>query len=331
MQRREFISFLGGAAAASSGFRPLIARAQQSALPVVGYLGAASATAWAGRLQAFKAGLKETGYVEGQNVAIEYRWADGKPERLQTLADELIQRGVGVIVTPGSAPAALAAKAATRTIPIVFETGADPVAIGLVSSLNRPGGNVTGVTAMSFELGPKRLEMMHEAVPAAKKIGLLLNPANPYAERLTAAMVDAGRSLGLKVEPVHASNVSELENVFARLSEVGAEALLTNPDPFLNSRIEHLAAQTIQRRIPTVSHFRSFVTSGGLMSYGGDISDTHRLAGTYAGRILKGEKPTDLPVQQSTKVELVVNLKAAKALGLTLPPALLARADEVLE
>jgi putative ABC transport system substrate-binding protein len=320
-----------GAAAASSVSWPLAARAQPQAMPVIGYLGTATPEQWAGRLLAFRQGLSEAGYVDGQNVVIEYRWADSQTDRLEALAADLVRRQVNVIVTPGSALAALAAKSVTTTLPIVFETGADPVAVGLVASLNRPGGNLTGVTALSFDLGPKRLELLHELVPTATIVGLLVNPSSPYTEALTKAMQDEARVLGLQLHAVHASAERDFDTVFATLAQLRAGALLTNPDAFLNSRSKQLAALTNRHAVPTVFHFREFVAAGGLMSYGGSIADTHRLAGGYAGRVLKGEKPSDMPVQQSTKVELIINLKTAEALGLTLPITLLARANEAIE
>jgi len=331
VKRREFIRLLCGAAAGSSMHRPLAARAQQQAMPVIGYLGAATPEQWAVRLHAFRRGLSEAGYVEGRNVAIEYRWADSRTDRLEALAADLVRSQVNVIVAPGSAPAALAAKSATTTIPIVFETGADPVAVGLVASLNRPGGNLTGVTALSFDLGPKRLELLHELAPTATTVGLLVNPSSPYAQALTNGMQQEARVLGLQLHALHASADSDFDTVFATLAQLRAGALLTNPDAFLNSRSKQLAALTVRHGVPTVFHFREFVSAGGLMSYGGSIEDTHRLAGVYTGRILKGEKPSDLAVQQSSKVELIINLKTAKALGLSVPITLLALADEMIQ
>jgi putative ABC transport system substrate-binding protein len=245
--------------------------------------------------------------------------------------EDLVRRQVAVIVTPGSAPAALAAKAATRTIPIVFETGVDPVAVGLVESLNRPGGNVTGAAAIGFELGPKRLELLHEMVPAASTMALIVNPANLGTEALNKLMQSAASALGLQLHVMQASTESEIDSVFVQLVELGAGGFLTSPDPFLNSRSEQFVSLMIRHAVPANFHLRAFAVAGGLMSYGTPIAETHRLAGLYTGRILKGEKPADLPVQQSTKVELVINLKAAKALGLAVPPSLLGRADEVIE
>jgi putative tryptophan/tyrosine transport system substrate-binding protein len=327
MRRRDFITLLGNAALTA----PLAAHAQQSAMPVIGYLGSASAEQWTERLRAFRQGLSEAGYVEGQNVAIEYRWADGHYDRLGALVEDLVRRQVAVIVTPGSAPAALAAKAATRTIPIIFETGVDPVAVGLVESLNRPGGNVTGAAAIGFELGPKRLELLHEMVPAATTMALIVNPANLGTEALNNLMQSAASALGLQLHVLRASTESEIDSVFAQLVQLRAGGFLTSPDPFLNSRSAQLVSLMIRHAVPANFHLRAFAVAGGLMSYGTPIAETHRLAGLYTGRILKGEKPADLPVQQSTKVELIINLKAAKALDLAVPPSLLGRADEVIE
>ena len=327
MRRRDFIALGAGAAVTW----PLSAHAQPTKLPVIGYLGAATAEQWAGRLQAFRKGLSEAGYVEGKNVDIEYRWADSHPERLGALAADLVGHGVTAIVTPGSAPAALAVKQATSAIPVIFETGADPVATGLVASLNRPGGNLTGVTALSFELGPKRLEVLHEMVPTAKEMALLVNPAGPYAGRLTAEMLAAARAFNLQLHVVPVSTDQDFDAAFATIAQYRVGALLTNPDPFLNSRSDQLAALTLRNRVPAALHFRAFADAGGLISYGGSVPDSHRLLGVITGRVLKGEKPNDLPVMQATKVELIINLRTAAAFGLTVPTALLARADEVIE
>jgi putative ABC transport system substrate-binding protein len=327
MRRRDLITLFGSVAVAY----PFAVRAQQSAMPVIGYLGSASAEQWAERLRAFRQGLSEAGFVEGQNVAIEYRWADGHYDRLGALVDDLVRRQVAVIVTPGSAPAALAAKAATRTIPIVFETGVDPVAVGLVDSLNRPGGNVTGAAAIGFELGPKRLELLHELVPAATAVALIVNPANPGTEESTKLMQSAAGALGLQLLVLSASTASEIDSAFAQFVHLRVGGFLTNPDPFLNSRSAQLVALMIRYAVPANFHLRAFAVAGGLMSYGTPIAETHRLAGLYTGRILKGEKPVDLPVQQSTKVELIINMRTAKALGISVPVSLLGRADEVIE
>jgi putative tryptophan/tyrosine transport system substrate-binding protein len=327
MKRREFITLLGGAAA-----WPLAARAQQQAMPVIGFLGSASPDRWAGRMRAFHQGLSETGYAEGRNVAIEYRWAEGQNDRLGPLAAELVGRQVTVIVTPGSTPAALAAKAATTTIPIVFEVASDPVELGLVTSLARPGGNITGVTSLNAEVGPKRLELLHELVPTATVVGLLVNPTNPnLAELTTKNLHAAARSLGLKMHILHASADRDFDTVFATLNQLRAGALVIGTDPFFSSRLEQLATLTARHAVPTVYQFREFTAAGGLMSYGGSLTDTFRAAGVYTGRILKGDKPADLPVQRTTKVELFLNLRTAKVLGLEVPRTLIARADEVIE
>jgi putative ABC transport system substrate-binding protein len=325
MRRRELITLLGGAAA-----WPLAARAQQPGLPVIGYLGSETADRFASRLLAFHEGLSEMGYVEGRNVAIEYRWADEQEDRLPTLAAELVRRQVTVLAAPGSTSAALAAKAATPTIPVVFATVVNPVEFGLIASLNRPGGNLTGVTLLSVELGPKRLELLHEMVPTATVMALLVYSASPFAETLSRDAQAAAQALGLRLHVLYASTESDFHTVFETLTQLRAGALVIGPDTFFNSRAEQLAGLALRNRVPTVSQFQ-FAAAGGLMSYGGNLMDGHRLAGIYVGRILKGEKPADLPVQQATKVELIINLKTAKALGLTVPLALLGRADEVIE
>jgi putative ABC transport system substrate-binding protein len=328
MKRREFITLLGGTVAAW----PLAARGQQPAVPVIGFLGGASPDRWVGRLRAFHQGLSETGYVVGRNLAIEYRWAEGQNDRLPSLAAELVGRQVSVIAAPGSVPAALAAKAATTTIPIVFEIASDPVELGLVASLARPGGNITGVTSLNAQVGPKRLELLHELVPTATIVGLLVNPTNPNeAEPTTKNLQAAARSLGLEMHVLHASAEGDFDAAFATLIQLRAGALAIGTDPLFTSRLEQLAALTVRHAVPTVYQFREFTAAGGLMSYGGSLTDTFRAAGVYTGRILKRDKPADLPVQQTTKVELFLNLKTAKALGLTVPIPLLGRADEVIE
>ena len=327
MRRRAFIFALGAAVIA-----PLAARAQQPTLPVIGYLGSASPDIWDGRVRAFRQGLSEAGFVEGKNVAIEFRWAEGRYDRLQPLAADLVGRAVNVIVSPGSAPAALIAKAATTTIPIVFETGADPVRAGLVASLNRPGGNITGVTALSFELGPKRLELLHELVPHAKVVAALVSPAaGESAVSQTRDLETAARTLGIDLAVLHATSDHEIPAVFAAYRGSGAGGLVIVPDVFTNSRREQLAALALSHGVPSIFQSREFVAAGGLMGYGGDIADSHRMAGALTGRVLKGDKPADLPVRQATKVELFLNLKTAKALGLTVPLPLSGRADEVIE
>ena len=328
IRRRELLMALGGAAAAW----PLAARAQQGAMPVIGFLGSASPDRWASRIRAFREGLSEIGYSEGRNVAVEYRWAEGQNDRLGQLAAELVARQVAVIVAPGSTPAALAAKRATATIPIVFEVASDPVEIGLVGSLARPGGNITGLTSLNAEVQPKRLELLHELVPSASVVGLLVNPRNPaLAEPATKRLDAAARSLRLKMHVLHASGDRDLDAVFATLLQVRAGGLVVGADPFFTSRLEQLATLALRHAVPTVYQFREFTAAGGLMSYGGSLTETFRAAAVYTGRILKGDKPADLPVQQSTKVELFLNLNTAKALGLEVPRTLIARADEVIE
>jgi len=326
MKRREFITLLGGVAA-----WPLAARAQQTGMPVVGFLGSASPEAYARRLPAFHQALKETGYVEGQNVEVEYRWAQGRSDRLRALAAELVRRQVALIVAAGSS-SALAAKAESTTLPIVFSAATDPVKVGLVASLNRPGGNVTGVTSLNVEVGPKRLELLHEVVPSATSMALLVNPTNPsIAEPFSRTLQEAARALGLQLHVLHASSEREIEAAFATLVKLRAGGLVIMPDPFFLAHNEQLAALTVRHSVPSTALFREFAAAGGLMSYGSDDREYYRLVGIYVGRILKGEKPGDLPVQQATKVELIINLKTARALGLTVPLPLSGRADEVIE
>jgi putative ABC transport system substrate-binding protein len=326
MRRREFISFLGGATV-----WPLGARAQQAPMPVVGYMGARSADDSVRLVAAFRQGLAETGYVEGRNVAIEFRWADNQNDRLAALAADLVRRQVTVIIAD-STPGALTAKAATATIPIVFSMGSNPVELGLVASLNQPGGNLTGVTNLNVEVGPKRLELMHELVPTATVVALLVNPTSPILAEVTAKdLRAAARTLGLEIRVLEASTERELDTAFATLVQLQAGALVIGPDAFFDNRSEQLAALAIRHAVPTIYQYREFAAAGGLMSYGGIYTDPFRQAGVYTGRILKGEKPADLPVQQSTKVELVINLKTARALGLNFPRTLLGRADEVID
>jgi putative tryptophan/tyrosine transport system substrate-binding protein len=325
VRRREFITLLGGAVT-----WPLAARAQQPAMPVVGYIGTGSRESDAFRLPSFHEGLSETGYVEGRNVAIEYRWAEGDNARLPALVADLVRRQVTVIAVPASTPGVLAAKAATSTIPIVFYIGPDPVELGLVASLNRPGGNVTGVTG--WMIGPKRLELLHELVPTATLMALLVNPTSPnLAEADSREQQAAARTLGVQLRVLHASTERDFDTVFATLVQLRAGGLVIGTDSLFNTWKERLAALTVRHRVPTIHRYREFAVAGGLMSYGPDTSDLSRQVGRYTGRILKGEKPADLPVQQATKVELFINLKTAQALGLEIPPTLLARADEVIE
>jgi putative tryptophan/tyrosine transport system substrate-binding protein len=322
MKRRELIALLGGAAA-----WPLAVRAQQPALPVIGFLGTGSPDVFAYIVRAFRQGLNETGFVEGRNVAIEYSWANDQLDRLPALAANLVRRQVSLIVANSTA-AALAAKAATTTVPVAFQTGADPVQAGLVASLNRPGGNLTGVTSLAGELGPKRLELLHELVPAATNIGVL---SDPSAGILSSDLQAAARTLGLELQVRHASAERDLDTAFASLARLRVGALLINPNLLFNTLSEQLGTLTVRHALPAIYQFRGFAATGGLMSYGGSITENYRLLGVYTGRILKGEKPADLPVQQSARIELIINLKTAKALGLTVPPTLLGRADEVIE
>jgi putative ABC transport system substrate-binding protein len=328
MKRREFIAGFGSVAA-----WPMAARAQQSGMPVIGLLNSSSPDLSADRLRVFREGLSESGYIEGRNVAIEYRFAQDDFDRLPELAADLVRRRVAVIAAPGSVAAAYAAKAATATIPIVFQTGVDPVGAGLVASLNRPGGNLTGVTTLGVEVGPKRLELLHELVPAARIVALLVNPANAQrtVDNETRGMQAAARILGLQLHILRASAERDFEAVFANLAQLRAGGLVIGGDPFLISRGEQLAAFALRYAVPTIFQYREFVAHGGLMSYGGNLTDATHLVGVYTGRILKGEKPADLPVQQGTKVVLTINMKTAKALGLTVPITLLGRADEVIE
>jgi putative ABC transport system substrate-binding protein len=327
MQRREFITLLGGAAAAW----PFPAHAQQPAMPVIGFMNAASAQSYTRHLSAFLKGLSETGYVDGQNVAIEYRWAEGKNDRLPAMVADLVHRQVAVIAAT-STPAALAAKAATTTIPIVFETGGDPIRLGLVPSLSRPGGNVTGVTQTNVETTPKRLQLLHELVPTASIVALLINPTDPaIAETTTKDVQAAARALGLELHVLTASTESDLDGVFPKLTQLRAGGLVIGSGTFFTGRSEQLGALTVRHTVPAVYDKREFALAGGLMSYGSDIRDSYHLAGVYTGRILKGEKPANLPVQQATKVELLINLKTAKALGLNVPNTLIGRADQVIE
>jgi putative ABC transport system substrate-binding protein len=325
VKRREFITLLGGAGAAW----PLAARAQQQAMPVIGFLNSGAPDLFAHLLSAFRQGLGETGYVEGQNVTIEYRWARGVNDRLPALAADLVGRQVNVIVA--NAPAAPAAKAATGTIPIVFLSGLDPVESGLVTSLSRPGGNLTGITALGTQLGPKRLELLHEVVPTQTVLALLVNPGGRSAEIQSRQIAAAAHARGLNLHVIRARAAHEFDAALKNLLDLRAGGLVISADAFFNSRAAEIAALALRHAVPTIYQYREFAASGGLMSYGGSLTDTYRQVAVYTGRILKGEKPADLPVQQATKVELIINLKTAKALGLELPPTLLARADEVIE
>jgi putative tryptophan/tyrosine transport system substrate-binding protein len=324
--RRKFLATLGGAAAAW----PLVARAQQPAMPVIGWLSPGSRETDVFRLNAFARGLNETGHSVGRNVAIEHRWAENQIVRLPTLAADLVYRPVNVIVAV-AAPAALAAKAATTTIPIVFVTGIDPAALGLVASLSRPGGNVTGLAVLTVELAAKRVQLLHELLPTATVIAVLVNPDTPLTEPETSGVRDAAGSLGLQLHVLNASTESEIDKAFKTLVELRAGALVVQAEPFLNNQRAQIVALAARHAVPAIYAVREFATAGGLMSYGGDLADAYRQVGIYAGKILTGTKPADLPVQQVVRVEFVINLRAAKALGLTFPITLLGRADEVIE
>jgi putative tryptophan/tyrosine transport system substrate-binding protein len=327
MRRRDFIAAMGGVAAT-----PLLARAQYRAMPVIGYIGTGTRESDAFRLPAFYQGLGEIGYVEGRNVAIEYRWAEGHNDRLPALAADLVRRQVNVIAVPASTPGAMAAKAATATIPIVFYVGLDPVELGLVASLGRPGGNMTGVTGWNVTVGPKRLELVHDTVPTAAVMGLLVNPTSPELENADSKeQRAAARTLGVQLQVLHASTEDDLDAVFVKLVELQVGGLVIGTDSLFNTRKERLAALSVRYRVPTIHQYREFAAAGGLMSYGSDTSELSREVGVYTGRILKGDKPADLPVQQATRVELVVNLNTAKMLGLVLPQSILVRADEIIE
>jgi putative ABC transport system substrate-binding protein len=326
MQRRQFITLIGGASA-----WPLATRAQQKTLPVVGFLYGGSADDKTFDAAAFRKGLSETGHFEGRNVAIDYRWAEGQYDRLPALMADLAGRQAAVIFT-ASTPATLAAKAATAIIPIVFVVAGDPVEMGLVASLNRPGGNLTGVTNLAAEVGPKRLELLHELVPTAINIAVLVNPASAaQAEPQSRALQAAAPKLGLQLHFFPASTEREIDAAFAALAQQRAGGLVIAPDTFFNTRREQLAALALRYALPTIYQFRDFAAAGGLMSYGTNRAEVFYLSGVSIGRVLNGERPADLPVQQATKVELIINLKTAKALGLTVPPSTLGRADEVIE
>jgi putative ABC transport system substrate-binding protein len=327
MRRREILALVGGAVALPR----LAARAQQKAKPVIGYLNSNSLDQTAPLVAAFRAGLKEAGYVEGDNVAIEFRWAEGHYDQLPALAADLVARKVDVIVATTGVPSIRAAKEATASIPIVFDAGADPVALGLVASLAHPGGNITGITFMSTGLTPKRLQLLSELIPQARVIGLLVNPQNPQTEGIVRDAREAARAIGVELQILNAGTDAEIDAAFAALSQSRADGLIAGADPFFNARRERLVALASRGGIPAIYQYREFAVEGGLISYGPNIAAVYRQVGIYAGRILKGEKPADLPVQRPNTFELVINLKTAKALGLTMPQLLLAQADEVIE
>jgi len=327
MRRRDFFKVIGALATAW----PLAARAQQAAMPVIGFLCATTADGYAAPLAAFRRGLHEAGFIEGRNVAIEYRWAEDQNDRLPALAADLVRNQVTVIVAAGT-PAALAAKAATSTIPMVFYIGVDPIEAGLVTSLARPGGNITGVTNLNADLVPKRLQLVHELAPTATVIALLVNPTSPtLAETSMKEAQVAAQTLGLQLHVLHASTERDLDEAFRTSVQLRAGALVISPDVSFNSLSKQFGALTLRYGMPTIYQFRDFAAAGGLLSYGGDVSEFNRQVGVLTGRIIKGEKPTDLPVQQSAKMELFINLKTAKALGLTIPQSVLVRADELIE
>ena len=327
MRRRDFIKVMAGSAVAW----PLAARAQQAAMPVIGFLGGGSPETDGHLVAGFRQGLSESGYVEGRNVSIEYRWAEDQNDRLPALVTDLVRRQVTVIIA-GNTPGVVAAKAATATIPIVFLTAADPVAAGFAASLNRPGGNLTGVTFLGVEIGRKHFELLREVVPTASTIAFLLNPTNrTLAGPLTRDAQAAAHSLGLKLHVLHASTDRDIDDAFATLAQLRADGLVIGTDLFFTNRSKQLAALTARHAVPAIYHYRGFAAAGGLMSYGGSVADAFRLAGGYTGRILKGEKPADLPVVRATKVELIINLKTAKALSINVPNTLIGRADEVIE
>ena len=324
LRRRDFVTLMGGAAL----MLPAV-RAQQAA-PVIGLINGTSAEKYEPQVAAFRQGLKESGFVDGENVTIEYRWAEGDYSRLPSLAADLVKRQVAVIVA--NTPANIAVKKATDTIPVVFTTASDPVAIGLVTNLNHPGGNVTGITQLNASLGPKRLELAHEMLPAATDLALLVNPNDPArSEKFIGEVRDAATHLGLQLHVLHAGTEADIEAALSGFAQTKAAALVVGADAFFNANAKLLAEASVRHKVPTIYEYTEFTDAGGLMSYGGDIKESYRWAGIYAGRILKGAKPSDLPVQQSTTVELIVNLKTAKMLGITVPLSLLGRADKIIE
>jgi len=326
MRRRDIITLLGGAAtwALSAGARSQI-------IPVIGYLGPESPGSFASRVKAFREGLAETGFTEGRNVAIDFRWAEGQYNRLPALAADLVNRKVDVIAAPGGAPVALAAKSATTTIPIVFEMGGDPIVLGIVDSLSRPGGNLTGISSLSVEVSGKRLEFMHDALPAATVFAVVANPTSPTAPLQLRNLHTAAEKLGTQLHVLYASTGQEFDNAFTALSQLRVRGLVFTSDPYFANRSQQLAALAVRHAVPAITQSRDFPMAGGLMSYGGDFTQSHRQAGIYAGRVLNGEKPSQLPVQRVTKVEFFLNLKAAATLGLVLPASLISSADEVIE
>lgn len=326
MHRRKFVALLGCGAA-----WPIAAHGQPTTLATIGYLNTGAPDQSARLLRAFQEGLKDAGFVEGQNVLIEFRWAHDDRDRLRPMAAELVSRNVNVIAATGGSPAPLAAKAQTQSIPTVFAIGVDPVRIGLVSSLSRPGANITGATMLAVDLGSKRLELLCQVVPDAKTIGALINPRGAGSQILLRDLETSSKALGRQIHTISVTGQAEFEPALTRLAQQGARALVIGADPLFNSHSEELAALSLRHRMPAIYQFHEFTSSGGLMSYGGAISDTYRQAGFYTGRVLKGETPAELPVQQVAKVELIINLKTAKTLGLTIPLPLLGRADEVIE
>ena len=331
MRRRKFISLFGGAAAATALSLPLAGRAQQTGIPLVGYLSSNSPDDGEARAAAFRRGLQEAGYVAGQNVAVEYRWAEQQIDRLPAMAADLVKRHVTVIAAT-TTPAALAAQAATTTIPIVFEAGSDPVRLGLVTNLNRPGGNVTGVTSLIIEVAAKRLELLHELLPTAKVMALLVNPDDrALAQAQAREVLSAARDRGLELHVLNVRSEADFDAVFTDIKRLGVSGLVIGPGSVFVRGINKLAVLTVRQAVPAIYQFRDFPAAGGLMSYGSDILDSYRLAGISTARVLKGENPAELPVVQASKFELVINLKTAKVLGLTIPNTLIGRADEVIE